>query len=217
MANKLRVIGSGGGSANLTTLAVTPTKAAQVLTPTAPVDGYNRVEVAAVTAAIDANIVAGNIKNGVEILGVTGNYEGEGGGGDAPELVGYLDAQMIEATTLLELLDINQDGHVTVADYNAIALGDPADIVNFALATTLAEAYIENPTTSLTVKKYAQDFVSGGFAGLAIPILADGDSYYWVVIDFGYIIDHNGDMQFANYAVYKGAVPYNVPYAFGVL
>lgn len=34
------------------------------------------VTVNAVTAAIDANIVAGNIKDGVTILGVTGSYTG---------------------------------------------------------------------------------------------------------------------------------------------
>lgn len=34
-----------------------------------------------ITAAIDSNIVAGNIKKDVEILGVTGTYEGSGGGG----------------------------------------------------------------------------------------------------------------------------------------
>lgn len=36
-----------------------------------------------VTAAIDSNIVAGNIKKDVEILGVTGTYEGSGGGASA--------------------------------------------------------------------------------------------------------------------------------------
>ena len=39
-----------------------------------------KVEVSAVTAAIDANIIPGNIKSGVTILGVEGTYEGEGGG-----------------------------------------------------------------------------------------------------------------------------------------
>lgn len=38
------------------------------------------VTVSAVTAAIDADIVAGNIKKDVNILGVTGTYEGSGGG-----------------------------------------------------------------------------------------------------------------------------------------
>ena len=39
--------------------------------------GLSKVTVAAVTSAIDDNIVAGNIKNGVTILGVTGSYTGE--------------------------------------------------------------------------------------------------------------------------------------------
>lgn len=39
--------------------------------------GLSKVTVAAVTSDIDANIVAGNIKNGVTILGVTGSYTGE--------------------------------------------------------------------------------------------------------------------------------------------
>ena len=36
-----------------------------------------------VTSAIDSNIVPGNIKKDVSILGVTGTYEGSGGGGNA--------------------------------------------------------------------------------------------------------------------------------------
>jgi len=39
--------------------------------------GLSSVTVEAVTAAIDANITAGNIKKGVTILGVEGTYEGE--------------------------------------------------------------------------------------------------------------------------------------------
>ena len=43
-----------------------------------------------VTAAIDSNIVAGNIKKDVEILGVTGTYEGSGGG-SLPYIINPLD------------------------------------------------------------------------------------------------------------------------------
>lgn len=54
---------------------VTPTTSEQNITAdTGKVLGT--VTVKAVTAAIDANIVAGNIKSGVTILGVTGSYEG---------------------------------------------------------------------------------------------------------------------------------------------
>ena len=58
------------------TLNVTPTTSAQQITAPQGTDGYSPVNVSAVTSSIDANIVAGNIKNGVSILGVTGNYRG---------------------------------------------------------------------------------------------------------------------------------------------
>lgn len=65
---------------NATTLGVTPTTSAQTLTPTSPYNGFDEVNVSAVTAAIDSNIIAGNIKSGVNILGVIGTYNG----GQAP-------------------------------------------------------------------------------------------------------------------------------------
>ena len=61
-----------GGSAVLDTLNVTPTTSAQHITPPSGTDGYDEVNVAAVDNTIDSNIVAGNIKNGVTILGVQG-------------------------------------------------------------------------------------------------------------------------------------------------
>lgn len=54
---------------------VTPSVEAQTIKPTAPVEGYNKVNVAAVTAAIDEHITASNIKKDVVILGVTGTYD----------------------------------------------------------------------------------------------------------------------------------------------
>ena len=58
------------------TLSVTPTTSAQTITAPSGTDGYSPVNVSAVTSSIDANIVAGNIKKDVQILGVTGSYEG---------------------------------------------------------------------------------------------------------------------------------------------
>lgn len=55
---------------------VTPTTAKQTITADEGKDGLGTVTVNAVTAAIDENIVAGNIKSGVTILGVTGTYDG---------------------------------------------------------------------------------------------------------------------------------------------
>lgn len=54
---------------------VTPTTSTQTITPAQGKDGISQVNVGAVTSAIDSNIVAGNIKKNVEILGVVGNLE----------------------------------------------------------------------------------------------------------------------------------------------
>lgn len=64
---------------NNTTLTITPTISSQSHTPSSPYTGYGSVSVNAVTASIDNNITAGNIKDGVTILGVTGTYEGNFG------------------------------------------------------------------------------------------------------------------------------------------
>lgn len=57
--------------------SVTPTTSEQTISADEGKDGLGTVTVSAVTAAIDANITAGNIKDGVTILGVTGTYSGE--------------------------------------------------------------------------------------------------------------------------------------------
>ncbi|MBQ9898552.1 MAG: hypothetical protein IJM44_03745 [Ruminococcus sp.] len=55
---------------------VTPTTSQQTITADEGKDGLGTVTVSAVTAAIDENITAGNIKSGVTILGVEGTYDG---------------------------------------------------------------------------------------------------------------------------------------------
>ena len=73
-----RVYVVGGGSAPvIDELNVTPSTSAQTITAPEGVDGYSPVNVSAVDSTIDANIVAGNIKKDVQILGVTGSYEGQ--------------------------------------------------------------------------------------------------------------------------------------------
>lgn len=72
-------ITTGGGSANIQSLNVTPLVESQTITPPLGVDGFSPINVSAVTSSIDSNISAENIKKDVTILGVTGSYEGSGG------------------------------------------------------------------------------------------------------------------------------------------
>lgn len=60
-----------------TDMVITPSTEPQNIPVPSGYDGFGALEVDAVTAAIDANIAAGNIKKNVQILGVTGSYEGE--------------------------------------------------------------------------------------------------------------------------------------------
>lgn len=69
---------TSGGTINNQNKTVTPTTSSQSITADAGYTGLGTVTVNAVTSAIDANITAGNIKKDVEILGVTGTYEGSG-------------------------------------------------------------------------------------------------------------------------------------------
>lgn len=76
LATDIATIPSGGSAPVITSLNVTPTTSAQTITAPSGTDGYSPVNVAAVTASIDSNIIASNIKSGVSILGVNGTYEG---------------------------------------------------------------------------------------------------------------------------------------------
>lgn len=69
-------IQTGGGGGTYQAKTVSPTTSQQTVTPDTGYDALSQVTVSAVTSAIDADIVAGNIKSGVNILGVTGSYTG---------------------------------------------------------------------------------------------------------------------------------------------
>lgn len=68
---------AGGQIKKLTTKSVDPTTENKTYSPSSSYNGFSSFTVKAVTAAIDANIIAGNIKNGVTILGVEGTYTGD--------------------------------------------------------------------------------------------------------------------------------------------
>lgn len=59
------------------TTEITATTSEQTIEPTEGKNGFTSITVNPVTASIDANIIAENIKSGVTILGVEGTYTGE--------------------------------------------------------------------------------------------------------------------------------------------
>lgn len=70
------LIGNISTTPSLQNKTVAPTTSQQSVSADNGYDGLGTVTVSAVTSAIDSDIQAGNIKSGVNILGVTGNYTG---------------------------------------------------------------------------------------------------------------------------------------------
>ena len=70
----LGVTGNFDPSPTIDSLSITPSTSAQTITASGGVDGYSPINVSAVTSSIDSNIQAKYIRNGVDILGVTGTY-----------------------------------------------------------------------------------------------------------------------------------------------
>ena len=77
IVNGVNILGVTGEAVVLVgeTVNITPSINAQTITPNEG-NGFTTVNISAVTSDIDVNIIAGNIKNGVTILGVTGTYDG---------------------------------------------------------------------------------------------------------------------------------------------
>lgn len=74
----IAAVASGAVAPSLQDRTITPSTSKQTVQKTSDsYYGLGTVTVNAVTASIDANIVAGNIKSGVTILGVEGTYTGE--------------------------------------------------------------------------------------------------------------------------------------------
>ena len=93
-----------GGLPVLEEIQINPSLTEQNITASAGYDGIGSVHVNAVTSEIDSNIIPENIKAGVEILGVTGNYN---------------DSSINKNPTKLNYLYQNSD-ILNIADFNSI-------------------------------------------------------------------------------------------------
>lgn len=119
-------------------LSITPTTSQQIITAPSGTNGYSPITVDAVTSSIDANIVAGNIKKDVEILGVTGTYEGSGGGSPYSIQKSVDDNnKLINGSTIIDLTGVTDidNGALRYAYYentNISGSVDMSDLINIS-------------------------------------------------------------------------------------
>lgn len=135
------------GKNGITSITVTPTNQAKTITPTTSsqsisvpsgYSGFGTLTVNAVTSSIDANITAGNIKDGVSILGVTGTYAGSGGYSEFPSYqvssgVASKRSGALTGTEFSNITSISSDG-LTNAFYGCSGL---TGTVNLSSLTTV--------------------------------------------------------------------------------
>lgn len=172
-----------GSEPTLETLTVVPSTTAQTLTPPSGVDGFDEVSVNAVTAAIDSDIQAGNIKSGVEILGVTGTYTGEGANLQSKTLTvdsttptvstvapdsGYdgLSSVTVDMTYVEDRLDTVLGTSVVPTGTLSITANGVYDVTNYASANVSVSG---SSTIQTTPKANFAIMEDGGISGIWIP------------------------------------------------
>ena len=99
---------------------VTPTTNQQVITPSSN-SVFNQVNVSAVTSAIDSNIKAENIKNGVSILGVVGSMQATSGSPKFGELVDG-SIQSVESSDLSEVNEIRNMAFINCKNLTSVVI-----------------------------------------------------------------------------------------------
>ena len=171
-----------GGSPSLQSKSVSPSTSQQVVSPDSGYDGLSQVTVAAiqtqeksctpsstqqeitpasgkyltkVTVAGDADLIAENIKSGVQIFGVTGSYVGDAVNGSLIEITCSSNIDQVTATV---------NSHTYTANLN----------------TSTHKAYVVIPYTDTTAARTCvlKGYVSGSQATAANVNMAAGIGYY---------------------------------------
>ena len=196
-------------------LPITPSTSAQTFTATGGVDGYSPVSVSAVTAAIDANITAGNIKKDVQILGVTGTYEGGGGGGALTLQYGNSSGTLTKPSSVMDLTGITTipdkgmmylyafDDNITgVIDYSNITnVGEESFKGTFLNCTAITGVDFSGVTTINGYSPFGECFQSCwsldnvDFSGLTTIGSDSGDCFFCAFQDCRF---RNGGVDFSS-------------------
>jgi hypothetical protein len=125
---------------------VYPTTNLQQVTADSGYDGLSKVDVSAVTSAIDANIKAENIKSGTTILGVTGTLE-EGGG----EIQGYNVKSIISEDGLTQTLKITTGtGGGDLIDVDELPTENVEDDKIYRVSNSVGDYYLYDSSSGTT-------------------------------------------------------------------
>lgn len=141
------------GLSQVTVNAISPTKSAQTYTPTTTDQTIQsgRWLTGAQTIKGDANLVASNIKKDVQIFGVTGSYEGSGGGGAASFIENH------------GTMTSYEDSTITVIGQGAFAWCGSLQTVSFPSCTTIGDRAFYQ-CSSLTTASFPVCTSIGGYA-----------------------------------------------------
>lgn len=137
-------------------LIIAPTTEEQIITPSEGVDGFSKVNINAVTSSIDANITPRNIKRGVNILGVEGNY-----------VIENLQDKVANPTTSTQVITFDDGyeglGNVTITpvtstiDTNIVAENIREGVTILGVTGTLEDDVVEiEPTRTVVPQTNAQ-------------------------------------------------------------
>ena len=139
---------------------VTPTTESQEVTADMGYEGLGTVTVEAVTSAIDTNITAGNIKKDVEILGVTGTYEGSGGDTQA-EFLALKNIFETDFNLVIESENLDD----LIAEVNSYFDTTKVIPLNSTLSATAFKNVLQKYLGTLDIDLANNDIVSLGFGG----------------------------------------------------
>lgn len=128
---------------NLQSKSATPLTTNQTIEPDEGYDGLSYVSISKVDSSIDSNIVAGNIKKDISILGVTGTYEGDGSAYTTTQVYNALKANYDTNGTFTDNVTYTVKG--TVLHY----VPDYVDILIDGTQTELVAGVLTDGTTNL--------------------------------------------------------------------
>ena len=180
----LGVLGNySGESVTYQSKEVDPTTSEQNISADAGYDALSNVKVKAVTAAIDGNIVASNIKKGISILNVVGEYEGP-----APK-VGFSTPKLIKAKMQKDYKRIQTIP--TTDDRRAILFKDKIHV--FKDKTH----WIFDEETESLINEETVAALDGSMDWNYMPVVDDDETYMYMISyanwsGFAYLVRYDG-------------------------